>query len=98
MVRELEVTDQAYDDLLEIWKYVARYNEPAANRLAEKIEKAYKSLPRFPFKGAIRDDLGVNVRSYPVGNYVMYYEVDDDKVSVVRVIHGARDIQSLEGN
>lgn len=69
---------------------------PAADRLIEKIEKAYRSLCGFPFKGAMRDELGENVRSYPVGNYLIFYTVDDEKVTVLRILHGARDVQDLE--
>jgi toxin ParE1/3/4 len=95
MVREIRVTELAYDDLLEIWLHIALDNQPAADRWVAKIEKSYRSLQKFPFIGRIRDEFGRNVRSYPVGNYLIFYKVDDDSVVIHRIIHGARDLDTL---
>jgi len=33
--------------------------------------------------------------SFPVGRYVVFYQPQDDGVEVVRVLHSARDIESI---
>jgi toxin ParE1/3/4 len=45
--------------------------------------------------GRIRSDLLPNLRSFPVGNYVIFYFPADDGIEVIRILHGARDIQQL---
>jgi len=35
------------------------------------------------------------LRSFPVGQYVIFYRVAVDAVEIVTVIHGARDLDSL---
>jgi len=39
-------------------------------------------------------DLGGHLRSYPLGNYILFYRYDAKKLELVRVIHRARDLES----
>ena len=41
--------------------------------------------------GCERPDLDANVRSFPVGNYIIYYKPEPDGIIVARVLHGSRD-------
>jgi toxin ParE1/3/4 len=38
-----------------------------------------------------------NVRSFPFGRYVIFYEPIEDGIDVVRVLHSARDIDAVFG-
>jgi toxin ParE1/3/4 len=40
----------------------------------------------------IRDELAAGLRSFPIGRYVLLYEVVIDGIALVRVLHSARDI------
>ena len=42
-------------------------------------------------KAPRREDLARGLRFYPVGNYLIFYTVGDDGITVARVLHGARD-------
>jgi toxin ParE1/3/4 len=42
--------------------------------------------------GAVRDELIPNLRSFPVGNYLIFYKPLPDGIEVLRVLHGARDL------
>jgi toxin ParE1/3/4 len=44
--------------------------------------------------GRARDELAPGVRSFPFGRYVVFYVPRNDGVDVVRVLHGARDIDA----
>lgn len=44
-----------------------------------------------PNLGPLREDLAPGLRFFPVGNYLIFYLLKDDKIVVVRVFHGARD-------
>jgi len=45
--------------------------------------------------GFRRDDLAPELRAWPVGNYLIFYRVQNNTVDIVRVIHGARDLGKL---
>jgi plasmid stabilization system protein ParE len=45
--------------------------------------------------GRARLELAPNLRSLLVGDYVMFYRPIDDGIEVVRVLHGARDIDAM---
>jgi toxin ParE1/3/4 len=54
-----------------------------------------KLLAEFPGLGRQRDELGPAVRSFPVGNCIIFYLPLADGVEVIRVLHGARDIRKF---
>src|SRR5947209_19855385 len=95
MTRRLQVSEHAKLDLLEIWEFISRDNLRAADRMVVKIESKYKLLARFPRMGQYRNDLGEGMRTFPEGNYLIVYRVIDDRVSIERVLHGARKIEDL---
>jgi toxin ParE1/3/4 len=35
------------------------------------------------------------MRGFPVGNYVIFYRDTSEHIEIVRVLHGARDIENL---
>jgi toxin ParE1/3/4 len=47
-------------------------------------------LAEFPGIGADRGELGPGVRSFPLGNYVLYFKRIDNGIELLRVLHGAR--------
>jgi toxin ParE1/3/4 len=85
-------------DLDDIWFYVAQESgsmETAA-RLIDSITERFLFLAGFPHAGRARDtDFGVGIRSFPVGEYVIVYSVEDPDVFILRVIHGKRDFDRL---
>ena len=85
----------AVKDLDDIWLYIARDSVDAAERLIELIESAASNLARFPGMGVRRDDLAAGVRSFPVGNYLIFYQKTRRGIDVLHVYHGARRIEEL---
>ena len=88
-------TRQAEEDLLEIWTCVADENADAADALLDEIDAVCATLAQTPLGGRAREELAPGVRSFPVGNYVVFYRPDKTGVTVIRVLHGARDLPRL---
>lgn len=86
---------KAADDLLEIWLYIARDNVSAADKVLDSIDARCRMLAEFPEIGTLREDIGPSVRVLVVGNYLVLYRARDDRVDIVRVLHGARDLRDL---
>jgi toxin ParE1/3/4 len=78
----------ALSDLEEIFAYIAADNPGAAARLVSRIEDVAKRIAASPFMGqATRRS---RFRRFPVGNYLVVYEVGADEVIIHYVRHGAR--------
>jgi toxin ParE1/3/4 len=85
---------QAERDLFAIWDFIAADNTRAADGLLNRIEAAFDMLADAPFAGRSRSDLLKNLRSFPVGNYIIFYVPVSDGIEVVRVMHGRQDIDA----
>lgn len=81
-------------DLIEIWGFIANDDSLAADRQLDRIDVICKMLAENPHGGPRREDLARGLRFYPVGSYLIFYTVADDGITVVRVLHGARDYRS----
>ncbi len=86
---------EAEADLIEIWEYVAQYNEEAADKLIDTINQKAILLANSPYMGQVRSELQPSIRSFPVGKYVLFYRPIKNGIELVRIIHGARDIENL---
>jgi toxin ParE1/3/4 len=86
-------------DLDDIWYYIARESGSfeIADRLVDSLTERFYLLSRYPHLGRRRDhDLRAGLRSFPVGEYVIIYRVEeDDNVLVVRVLRGSRNLPDL---
>lgn len=78
-------------DLIEIWGHIAKDDPLAADRQLDLIDEACQMLASHQHAGKSRDDLAHGLRFFPVGNYLIFYTVRDNGITVVRVLHGARD-------
>jgi len=85
----------AEDDLLEIWVGLAANNVSAAERLANDLRAATQLLATQPLIGKARREFGDGIRSFPVRDYVLVYRPILDGVELVRVVHGARDLERV---
>jgi len=88
-------TDQAENDLASIFEYIAEDNSTAAEKLLWSIANKCELLADNPNIGINRPDLHEAVCSFPVGNYVIFYQLCRDGILILRVLHGARDINCI---
>ena len=88
-------TSQAEVDLVEIGVRIAVTDPSAADRWLELIDQKSQLLATMPYMGRDRTDLAPNLRSFPVGDYIIFYRPAAEGIMVIRVLHGARDIEAL---
>ncbi|XLZ68297.1 type II toxin-antitoxin system RelE/ParE family toxin [Massilia sp. SR12] len=50
---------------------------------------------RRPAIGRPRPDITPTIRSFPLGRYIIFYQPISGGISVIRVLHSARDIEQL---
>ncbi|MEI9961622.1 MAG: type II toxin-antitoxin system RelE/ParE family toxin [Limisphaerales bacterium] len=87
-------TSQAHLDLVEIAFRIANENPTAADRWLDIIDGKCRMLSQMPELGRRRSEFDPNLRSLPVGNYVIFYRPIQDGIQVIRVLHGARDMSA----
>jgi toxin ParE1/3/4 len=75
--------------------YIAQDNLEAARRVHSQIHKVFITIARQPNIGRRRDEVLSGVRSLAVGKYVMYYRQADGTARILRILHGAREIEDL---
>jgi plasmid stabilization system protein ParE len=63
-----------------------------ASRYAAEFKNVYRNLAQFPDSGSSRPALGPLARIKLVHPYVIVYDRDVNVVTVLRVLHGRRDI------
>lgn len=82
-------------DLLEIAVYIGQDDLEASDRFIDQLTERFELLATQPEMGRARPELGARIRSFPVGQYVIFYEPITDGIDVIRVMSGARDIDAL---
>ena len=78
----------ALADLDEIFAYIAADNREAAGRLVTRIEHAAARIAASPHIGGATRKPGF--LRFPVGKYLIVYEIGTDEVVVHYVRHAAR--------
>jgi len=92
-------TPQADSDLDDIWYSAATKSGSMdiADRLVDSITDRFYLLATHPNIGRTRDeDLRPGIRSFPVGEYVILYRIDQGDVLILRVLRGSRERQEAE--
>jgi toxin ParE1/3/4 len=85
----------AVQDIEEISDYIHAENPPAALRLVTALRARCAGIADMPHIGAPRPSLWPNLRSVPFKRYVIFYTTNSADVRIERVLHGARDIDTL---
>ena len=82
-------TETALAEIDDIFAHIARDNPHAAEALTFRFERAIESLSQFPEMAAVdADEPGTRVR--PVGNYLIFYAIENDEVLSLHVRHADR--------
>ncbi|HYO25435.1 MAG TPA: type II toxin-antitoxin system RelE/ParE family toxin [Lacipirellulaceae bacterium] len=89
-------TPQALEDLDDLWSYIARDSLAAADRMIDQLYERFVLLSNNTELGERQPRLADGAyRRFVFRNYVIYYVPDEAGVTIVRVLHGARDERDL---
>jgi toxin ParE1/3/4 len=72
-------------------------NVAAADGVIDAITERFWLLAQYPRMGRSRDDLRPGLRSFTVGEYVIFYIIEHEDVEILRVLHGRQDIEGQLG-
>ena len=82
---------EAFEDLNEIWEFIAQDSVNSADRVVEQIHEAIRSLTATPHQGHRRSDLTSHpLRFWRVHSYLIAYAPDERPLLVIAILHGRR--------
>jgi addiction module RelE/StbE family toxin len=94
MARRVIWAHAAEEDLQGATEYIHRDSPAYAGSFVHHALEAGRSLSDFAERGRIVPELtGKNMREIFVQSYRLIYRVEDDRVSIVALIHGRRDFR-----
>jgi toxin ParE1/3/4 len=85
--------EQDLDDI-EAWLMANRGPQVAANTI-EAVLMRIAALEDAPYSGSLRSEYGDAVRLVAVGRYMIYFEAAADSLTILRILHAARDRDSI---
>ena len=98
----VDITAAAELDTAAIWDYIAQDNPDAATAFILHLEEQIGTLERYPKRCPLvteNEVLGTAYRHLLFGNYRTIFKIVGARVIILRIIHGARllDTEILEG-
>ena len=93
---------RAQSDLEDIAEFIAEDSPNAAERFLLAAQQAFDALAEMPGLGRERREFlnpkleGLRSRLIPgFENYMIFYQVGADRIEIIRILHGARDLGSI---
>lgn len=81
-------------DILEMWDYIAEDSMVDADRWVDRLDDKLSLWATQPMMGRDRNELVSDLRSLPLGRYVVFFLPLPDGIDVIRVLHSSRDIDA----
>lgn len=91
----IDWSDLALDDVDEIRAYIAKDSPHYARQFVERLFDAADKIATFPMRGrAVPEVEDSNVREAIVQGYRLMYRVETDRLLILAVMHGRRDMSN----
>lgn len=95
-MRRPRLTPAARADIEEIREHIGRDSPEAGRKVVLRLRQQILFLARNPRVGHLREDLtDPPLRFWPVYSFLVVYRERERRVEVIRVLHGARDVQAI---
>ena len=92
-------TQSAADDLEQMADYIAKDSPYYASTFVQTVLDLSRSLDRFPRRGRITPEFGdPEIRELLIGNYRLIYKVGETDISILGLVHGARNLRDCWKN
>ena len=93
------VTDEVYNRLAEIKKYIAKDSVQNANKVVDKILASFENIGIFPNSGthlSNRIDCSNDLKYKIVYSYAVIYKIEGNNVVIATVLHLKRDFNRIK--
>ena len=90
--KRLVLTEAARADLRNIRRYIAEDSPQNARVFIAELTAKISFIAETGLTGSPRDHVAEGLRAFPYKRRCIYYRLYDDRVVIVRVLHGAQDV------
>jgi len=91
----LKFSPLAEEDIDDIHRFISFDDTDIADRFVRELIGVLRMLAENPAAGKERTELDRSLRSFPYRKYCIFYYPVKDGVEIARVLHSARDIESI---
>ncbi len=84
-------TPAANEDALQIWEYICHFSDERADTWLDELKEKCQLIADNPQMGRTRPEIQADTRSFPFGNYLIYYRQTGSNIEIFRILHAARD-------
>jgi toxin ParE1/3/4 len=101
MTRRITITPKASQDIDDHFAYIAQNNLQAALRFFDATRQTFAKIAQMPGMGSpypVNNPRLVELRKFTVKGfegYLIFYLYGEEDLTIVRIIHAARDIQTV---
>ena len=95
MPRVPVLSEEAVSDLEEIWIYIASDSIRNADGFIDLLYSKCIEISELSGIGRKRDELFPGMLSLAYKKYVIFFMRSEDRVEIVRILHGARDLPKV---
>jgi toxin ParE1/3/4 len=92
---QLIIADQAREDLIEIWLYIASDSIMGADKFIDFLYEKCTSLCSTPEIGRKREELLPGLRCLSAKRYLIFYRIKQNSIEIIRILSGYQDIESI---
>jgi plasmid stabilization system protein ParE len=94
--RRYRLSPEARDQVDAIGAFIAQDSVDAALKVYDALEEAFELIADNPEIGHVRADLTNRaVKFWSVFSYLVVYDPASDPLTIITVVHGARDVEQL---
>lgn len=90
-MKRVVFSSKARADIVAIADFIAADNPSQARRFIAALQTRCAALALHPLQGRPASEIGEGARLLVFRSYVVLHRVVDDRVEIVRVLHGAQD-------
>ena len=91
----VDISLRARSDIFEIHAYLSERSPVAAERILARFSRRFDELREFPLLGPDRSEFRQSLRGLVIDEYIAFYIVEADRIVIVRVLDGRRDIRKV---
>jgi len=93
---QVVITQKAREDLIGIGDYIAKDNMAAAAGFVLKLKNRCESIALAPQGYRSRPEFGPDMRSVVMQSYIIFYKLAEDRIRIMRIVHGSQDFSDID--
>ena len=94
-MRSLRITTPACQDLEAISDYFLEKSVNAGDRFVKAFNQKCQHLAQFPYIGKSYTQIRPGLRGLLILDYIIFYQIVEDDIEILRVVSGYRDLQGI---